>query len=71
MAQLPNELQTVFTGDFEEDPEADTLAEFGRKFNENTELLDEGLGTIRELDQNMDALEAKGLTAGFLYGGTY
>lgn len=71
MTQLPNELQTLFAGEFEEDPSADTLEDLATKFNQNMELLDVALGTVRELDENMDSVEAKGLTVGVLYGGVY
>lgn len=71
MAQLPNSLETAELGSFEEDPSADTLLEFAQKFNTNTELLDPVVGTVTELDQNMDGVEAKGLLSGSLYGGSY
>lgn len=71
MATLLNGLQTPELGEFEGDPNTDSLFEVTQKFKENSEILDKAVGTVNELDTNMDSLEAKGLVVGFVYGGSF
>jgi hypothetical protein len=35
MAQLPNQAETVYAGEFEEEPSADDLQQLAAKFNNN------------------------------------
>ena len=64
-------LQAVELGEFEEDPAADDLTTFAEKFNDNMEVVDPALTKVGELDQQMNFLELKGLTTGFVFGGSY
>lgn len=61
--------QKVYTGAFEQDPEADYIVELAQKLNLNIDLLD---SRLQELEITEDyALQAKqhGLVDGFLNGG--
>jgi hypothetical protein len=71
VADLLNGLQTPELGNFEGDPNTDTVFEMSQKVKHNAELLDPLIGTIREIDTNMDSLESKGFTVGFVYGGAF
>jgi hypothetical protein len=62
-------LKLAVMGDFEDDPSADTLTEFGEKYNYNMALLDDTVNKATNAFRNMEQVERSGVLKGVMYGG--
>jgi hypothetical protein len=62
-------LKLAMLGDFDDDPSADTLLEFGDKYNFNMKMLDQTVNQARNAFENMEQVERAGVLKGVLYGG--
>lgn len=62
-------LKLAVMGDFEDDPSADTLMDFGDKYNYNMQLLDDTVDKATNAFRNMEQVERSGVLKGIMYGG--
>ncbi len=62
-------LKLAVMGSFEDDPEADTLMDFGDKYNFNMQMLDDTVSKATNAFRNMEQVERAGVLKGVMYGG--
>jgi hypothetical protein len=66
-----NGLKLVYTGEFLNDPAADTAVDLATNFNTNTEYLDTLVTRVTLLEPLAQVVEDSGLSAKFLNGGSF
>lgn len=66
-----NGLKLVYTGEFENDPSADTIKDLADNFNDNMEELDLTTSKFLVVEQKMAVVASTGLLARVLYGGSF
>lgn len=62
-------LKLAVLGEFDDDPNSDTLYDFADKFNFNMATLNQTVNYARSAYENMQQLAASGLLTGVTYGG--
>ena len=68
---LTNGLQTVVIGNFDNDPDQDTVCTLAEVYNEAVTALDPILPQVADLLIKMEQVEATGLLDGYLDAGEY
>lgn len=66
-----NGLKLLYTGEFENDPAANTVNDLALFFNYNMEYLDTLTGRIEDLEPKMQKVDNAGLLNRFIYGGSF
>ena len=66
-----NGLKLVYTGEFENDPSADSIKDLADNFNDNMEELDHTTTKFLAVEEKMAVVASTGLLAKILYGGSF
>lgn len=66
-----NGLKLVYTGEFLNDPAADTVRDLATNFNLNAEYLDTIITAVEDMESVVQTVKDSGLAVHFLNGGSF
>lgn len=66
-----NGLKLVYTGEFLNDPAADTVRDLATNFNLNAEYLDTIITAVEDMESVVQTVKDSGLAVRFLNGGSF